>query len=316
MLEILADRLAEGGRLFRIDQRVRIGTHGIAAPHQLAGLKVIGAYPGAHAEFAAGDADEHFVLEDHGRGCAGLALRGIAVLHRPDDRAALRVQRDERRVRLMQQYLAVGVGEAAVDRVAAHHRDDVGILLGLIFPENLAVVVEVEREDGVREWRMDIHHVANNERRSFVTTQNPGRECPGRRELVDIFSVDLLEFRVPRIGVVSGRHHPLIGVGRHFHQFFVRGGVPGREQGRNAKAACKQKFAHSFLPVSMPSKARLSTLCVYARFAATVSVGTASTACHDRAKQAGSLSRGISPCLRKACRGSRSSTLVQPKPRK
>ena len=122
------------------------------------------------------------------------ALRRIAVLHRPDDRAGLRVERDERGVRLMQEDLAVGVGEAAVDGVAAHHRDDVGVLLGLVFPEDLAVVVEVERKDGVREWRMNEHHVADHERRAFVSAQNAGRESPGRRELVDILGVDLLEF--------------------------------------------------------------------------------------------------------------------------
>ena len=68
--------------------------------------------------------------------------------------AGLRVERDESGVRLMEEDFAVGVGQAAIDRVAAHHRDDVRILLGLIFPEDLAVVVEVERKNGVRERRM------------------------------------------------------------------------------------------------------------------------------------------------------------------
>ena len=94
-------------------------------------------------------------LKTNGASVPVCALRRIAVLHRPDDRAGLGVERDERGVRLMQENLAVGIGQAAVDRVAAHHRDDVRILLRLIFPEDLAVVVEVEREDGVRERRMD-----------------------------------------------------------------------------------------------------------------------------------------------------------------
>ena len=178
----------------------------------------------------------------------------------------------------MQEDLAVGVGEAAVDRVAAHHRDDVGILLGLIFPEDLAVVVEVERKDRVRERRMNIHHVADNQRRAFVTAQDAGRESPGRRELVDILGVDLLEFRVPRSGEIAGGHHPLVRVRGQFRQFVVCGGVPGREQGRDAKAACKQKFAHSFLPVGLLRlcEARVDAPCVNSRFAATLSVGTAS----------------------------------------
>ena len=94
----------------------------------------------------------------------------------------------------MKEDLAVGVGQAAIDRVAAHHWDDVGILLGLVFPEDLAVVVEVERKDGVRERRMNIHHVADHERGAFVTAQNAGRKRPGRRDLMDVIGVDLLEF--------------------------------------------------------------------------------------------------------------------------
>ena len=78
---------------------------------------------------------------------AGLALGRIAVLHRPDNRAGLGVERDQRRVGLIEEDLAVAIGDAAVDRIAAHHRDDVRILLGLIFPEDLAVVVQVERID-------------------------------------------------------------------------------------------------------------------------------------------------------------------------
>ena len=85
------------------------------------------------------------------------------------------------------------IGEAAVDRVAAHHRDDVRILLGLVFPEDLAVVIEVEREDRIRERRLEIHHVADDERRAFVSAQDAGRESPGGRDLVDILGVDLFE---------------------------------------------------------------------------------------------------------------------------
>ena len=170
------------------------GPFRIGAPGELAVLDVIGAEPAANAELAAGHADIHLVLEHVRRVGAGLALGGIAVLHRPDDRAGLGVERDERRVRLMEEDLAVGIGQAAVDGVAAHHRDDVGILLGLIFPENLAVVVEVERKDSIRERRVDVHDVADDERRAFVAAQNAGRERPGWRELVDVLGVDLLEF--------------------------------------------------------------------------------------------------------------------------
>src|ERR1700733_5358797 len=113
---VLADWLAKGGGLFRIDQGVGIGTHGIAAPGELAVLDVIGAQPAAYAELAAGYADKDFVLEDEWSVSAGLSLRSIAILDRPNDRASLRVQGDQRLVRQMEKNLAVGVGQAAVDR--------------------------------------------------------------------------------------------------------------------------------------------------------------------------------------------------------
>ena len=79
----------------------------------------------------------HLVLDDHWCRRAGLALAGIAVLHRPDDLAGLGIEGDERRISLVQENLAVGVGYAAIDGVAAHHRDDIRILLGLVFPDDL-----------------------------------------------------------------------------------------------------------------------------------------------------------------------------------
>ena len=236
---VRADRLAERRRLFRIDQRIGVGTFGIAAPRQLAVLDIVGADPSAHAELAAGDADEHLVLDHHRRIGAGLAFRRIAVLHRPDDRAGLRVERDEGGVSLMKENLAVRVGEAAIDGVAAHHSDDAWILPGLVFPEDLAVVVEVKRKDGIRERRMNIHHVADHQRGAFVTTQNACRKRPHRGDFLDVLGVDLLELGIARIRVILGRHHPLVRVRRQFHQFVVRHRVSGRKRGRNAEAASK-----------------------------------------------------------------------------
>src|SRR5208337_5438880 len=105
----------------------------------------------------------------------------------------------------MQEELAVAIREAAIDRVAAHHSDDVRVLLRLVFPENLAVVVEVQCKDGVREWRVNIHYVANNQRRALVSPQNASGEGPDRRELVSVVRVDLLQFRIASIRVIARR---------------------------------------------------------------------------------------------------------------
>ena len=103
----------------------------------------------------------------------------------------------------MQEDLAVGIGDAAVDGVAAHHRNDVRVLLRLVFPEDLAVVVQVERIDVVREGRVDIHHVADDQRRAFVAAQHAGREGPGDLQVLDVVLVDLIEFGIAGVGVVA-----------------------------------------------------------------------------------------------------------------
>ena len=239
-----ADRLAERRRLLRVDEEVGIGTFGIGAPRQLAVFDVIRADPAAHAELAAGYADKHLVLEHERRVGAGLALRRIAVLHRPDDGAGLGVEGDERGVGLVQEDLAVGVGEAAIDRVAAHDGNHVRILLGLVFPKDPAVVVEIEGEDGVGEGRIKIHCVADDERRALVAAQNAGRKGPCRRQLVHVGGGYLIELREGRAGEVAARHHPLLRVVLKLSQFVVREGVPGAEE-RGYPNACKQQFAHS-----------------------------------------------------------------------
>ena len=195
-----------------IDQRVGVRSFRISAPGELAVLDVVGADPAANAEFAAGNADQNLVLVDERRVGAGLALAGFAIHHRPDFRAGLGIERDQRGVGLMQEDLAVGVGDAAVDRVAAHDRDDVGILPGFILPEDLAVVVQVERIDGVRERRMHIHRIANHQRSAFVTAKHAGRERPGDLQLAGVGCVDLIELGKARIGVVALLHHPLLRI--------------------------------------------------------------------------------------------------------
>ena len=173
------------------------------------------------AELAAGDTDQHLVL-DHRR-CRGarLAFRRIAVLCLPDHLPVLGIERDQRGVGLMQEDLPVGIGKPAIDRIATHHRNDVRILLGLVFPEDLGVVVEVERVDRIRERSMDVHDVADHERPAFVAAQNAGRKRPRHLQFAHVCGGDLLELRVTVVGVISCRHHPLFWVLRHFDEFIV-----------------------------------------------------------------------------------------------
>ncbi len=185
----------------------------------------------------------------------------------------------------MQEDLAVGIGQTAVDRVAAHDGDDGRILLGLVLPEDLAVVVEVERIDGVRERRVQEHHVPDDERRALVPAQDACREGPRRRELMDVVRRDLLELGERRAGEVLPRHHPLLRVILKLHQFIVGEGVACAEKRSRAKQTCKQEFAHSSPPMT-PSACRATrrgeTSC-RPRAQQRLLSWDASAACHDRA---------------------------------
>ncbi len=129
------------GSLFRIHQDVLVGAHGIGFPDQLAGIDVEGGHVAANAELAARDADEHLVL-DYVRGVgAGRGHLGIAVGHRPNFLTGLRVERDKGSVGLVKENLAFRVGNAAVDRVTAHHAGNRRILLGPVFPKDPALVI-------------------------------------------------------------------------------------------------------------------------------------------------------------------------------
>ena len=158
---ILADRLAEFGGLVGIDQDLIVRPFGEGAPDLLAALEVVGGDVTLHAKLAAGNADQNLVLDDERRGGARGALARIAVLDAPRHLPGLGIERDQRGVGLMQEDLAVAIGHAAIDRVAAHHRNDVRILLRLVLPDDLVLLRKVKSVDLVRERRMDVHHVAD-----------------------------------------------------------------------------------------------------------------------------------------------------------
>ena len=54
-------------------------------------------------------------------------------------------------------------------------------------------MIEIKREDGVGEWRVHVHDVADDQRRAFMPAQHAGRECPRDLQLADIAGVDLVE---------------------------------------------------------------------------------------------------------------------------
>src|SRR5262249_47486974 len=77
---IFANGIAEFRCLLRTDEHFIVRARRIRAPYPLTSLHVIGSEMAADAELSTGDASQHFVLHDHWRRRAGLALGRVAVL--------------------------------------------------------------------------------------------------------------------------------------------------------------------------------------------------------------------------------------------
>src|SRR5436190_6238713 len=161
----------------------------------------------------------------------------------------------------MQEDLAVGIAKSAVDRIATHDRNDVRILLGLVLPEDLGVVLEVECVDRIRERPMHVHDVADHEGSTFVAAQNASRKRPCHLQFADVVSGDLLELGVALVGIVSCRHHPIFGILRHFDEIIV-GMSSARNKDRYGAHACgEQEIAHRYPPYDSTAGDRRKTTC-------------------------------------------------------
>ena len=217
----VADRLAEHGGLLRVDHDVLVGTGRIGPPDLLAVLDVVGRQAAAHAELAAGDADEDLVLDDHRVGGQRLALAGVAVLDLPHLFAGLGVERHQRVVGLCEEDLAVGIGHAAVDGVAAHHRDHVGVLARLVLPEDAALLLDREGVDQVGERRVDVHDVTDHQRAAFVAAQDAGGEAPVDLQVLVVLRGDLVERAIALARIVAELHGPVVRVLLQLHHFVV-----------------------------------------------------------------------------------------------
>src|SRR5262249_20194730 len=91
-----------------------LGDH-VAAPHALPRLQLDRVGVTAHAELAAGAADDHHVLDDQRGDRRALAGAHVAERLVPDLLPALRVDRDDVRVEGGHEDLALGDRDAAVD---------------------------------------------------------------------------------------------------------------------------------------------------------------------------------------------------------
>jgi hypothetical protein len=117
--------------------------------------------------------------------------------------------------------LAVTVGQTAIHDVAARDRAYRGVLLGFVFPQDLVRVVQIDREGGVRERRVDVHDAVDHQRTTFMTVQHAGREGPRSLQVLHVAAVDLLQAAVVAVVVVLALHDPLALVLRQLDQLGI-----------------------------------------------------------------------------------------------
>ncbi|MDT4881145.1 hypothetical protein FQZ97_1169700 [compost metagenome] len=74
---------------------------------------------------------------------------------------------------------------------------------------------------------MDVHDVADHKRPTLVTTQNARREGPFDLQILHVVLGDLIEFGIAMIGIIAGRHRPVLRVGRKGRELFIGQRISG-----------------------------------------------------------------------------------------
>ena len=208
---VLADRATEFGGRLRIDQHVGIRPGGVGAPETSSAGLIVRGDVAAGPVLAPRQPDDQRAADRQDRGGVGLAASRIAVPHRPQHPAGLRIEGHHGGVGLLQEQPPVRVGQPAGDRVAAHHGDDARVLPRGVAPQDLPALVEIEGVDRIGERGVHEHHVPDHDRRALVAAQHAGGEGPGDLEAPDIAGVDPVEVGIAGVGVVEGLEHRPFG---------------------------------------------------------------------------------------------------------
>ncbi|MCW0424195.1 hypothetical protein NB713_002138 [Xanthomonas sacchari] len=218
----------------RAEADVLVGAGGFAGPGLLAvGQRVRSDAP-AHAELVAADAGHDLAVgDDRGHG-DGLALLGIGELLLPHFLAGLGIECDHVAAEAAEHHLAVGVGRATVDRVAAGHRDGALVLLRGVLPQHLAGVFlrQVDREHVVRIGADHVHGAAHHQRLAFMAAGGVGLHLPRHLQILDVVAVDLGQRAVPGQAEVAADAAPVVRVGGIAGELAVGVGDRGRRGGR------------------------------------------------------------------------------------
>src|SRR6218665_3595287 len=178
--------------------------HGVTRPGQLAGLGVECLEEAAHAELAAGRADQHLALDDQRRrGDVGAVLFPVAALGAPQQLAGLGVERADHAVDAADIDLVAVQGDAAVR--AVQRAQALGHFAHEL-PQQLAGLGVVGDDLVVR--RGDEHVLAVDDGGRLVARVDAGGGRPHRAQPLDVGRRDLLQRGVAPARVVALGQQP------------------------------------------------------------------------------------------------------------
>ena len=181
--------------------------NGIGPPQLLAVLGIIGGDIAAHAELAAGAADDDLAVDDQRHQGHVLALLVVLHLGVPHHLAGLGVKRDDMVVGGGEIELVLPEADAAAGRMQLEQIVGKLPLVAPIFVAGLGV-----QRDHLAHRRRHEHHAVVDDRRRLVTFDHAGREGPDRGEVLHIRGVDLVERAVALPVIGPPVEHPVGGL--------------------------------------------------------------------------------------------------------
>ena len=185
----------------------RIAGHGMKAPRQLAGCRVIRRNVTAHSVFAAAVSDDDFAFDDARRAGNGVLLGLVNGHDFPRGFARCGVQRCQSSIQRADINFPFVNGYAAINCVAAGACAVTVRDLRIPLPKLFARPSVQRENDAPTAGR--VHHAIHNDRRGFQSAICVCVERPGQTQVFDGCIVDLLDRAEARFGIIAPVRHPI-----------------------------------------------------------------------------------------------------------
>ena len=214
--------------------RARTVRDGIEAPQFLAVLTVVGRDVATHAHLRTAVADDDAAVDD--ARCAADSI-GLGLVHgqrRPEQLAAVAVERDESSIERAEEQAVAPRCKAAVDDIAAGPDARFARHLRIVLPAQLArdCVVRLHFGPGGR----DVDRAVNHQRRGFLSARRIQVREPRESQVLHVAGVDLFERREALLIVGTAMRQPLTEIARRGGQCLAIHRGRGRRCGRHGCA--------------------------------------------------------------------------------